>query len=46
MKGGIGTVTGDRSASSDEKKKILYLDAINLYGWAIGESPPYNEIEM
>ena len=37
---------GDRYVKSDEKKKILYIDKIILYGWAMIESLPYNEIEM
>ena len=27
-------------------KTILYFDAINLYGWTMSESLPYDEIEM
>ena len=34
---------GDRYVESDEKK-ILYVDANNLYGWAMSESLPYDEI--
>ena len=37
---------GDRYVKSEENKKILYEDAIKLYGWAMSESLPYDEIEM
>ena len=37
---------GDRYVKSDENKKILYIDAINLFGWAMSESLPYDETEM
>ena len=29
---------GDRKVKSDERKKIWYKDATNLYGWAMSES--------
>ena len=32
IRGGIGSVMGDRYVKSDENKKILYIDANNLYG--------------
>ena len=41
-KGGIGSVMGDRYVKSDEKKKILYIDATNFYGWAMSHSPAYD----
>ena len=28
---------GDRYTKSDEDEKILYNDAINLYGWAVSQ---------
>ena len=34
VRGCIGSVTGDKYVKSDENKKILYVDANNLYGWA------------
>ena len=37
---------GDRSAESDENKKILYKDANNLYGRAMSEYLPYDEIKF
>ena len=35
INGGIASVMGDRYVQSDEKKKILYKDANNLFGWAM-----------
>ena len=32
IRGGISNVMGDRYLKSDENKKILYVDANNLYG--------------
>ena len=37
---------GDRYVKSDENKKILYMDATNLYGHAMSQLLPYDEIEM
>ena len=36
----------DRYVKSEDNKKIFYLDAIKLYGWAMSESLPYDETEM
>ena len=47
--GGISSVMGDRYEQLDENKKIFYVDANNLYGWAMSEmseSLPYDEIEF
>ena len=46
IRGGIGSVMGDRYVDSDENKKILYMDAINLYGHSMSQMLPYDEIEM
>ena len=46
MRGGISSVMGDRYVKSDKNKKILYIDAKNLYGWAMSESLPYDEIKF
>ena len=43
-RGGKTSVLGSRYIKSDEIKKILYIDANNLYGWVISESLPYDEI--
>ena len=37
---------GDRYVKSDENKKILYVDANNLYGHSMGQRLPYDEIKM
>ena len=44
IRGGISSVMGDRYVTSDENKKILYVDANNLYGRSMSESLPYDEI--
>ena len=43
---GISSVMGDRYVKSDENKKILYIDANNLYGWAMSEYLLYDEIKF
>ena len=44
--GGISSVMGDRFVKSDENKKLLYMDATNLYGHSMCQPLPYDEIEM
>ena len=46
IRGGISAVMVDRYVKSDENKKVLYKDANNLYGWAMSEYPPYDEIKF
>ena len=46
IRGGVSSVMGDRYAKSDEKKKILYVDANNLYGHSMSEPLPYDEIKF
>ena len=46
IRGGISSVKGDRYIKSDKNKKILYIDANNLYGWAMSKSLPYDEIKL
>ena len=46
IRGGISSVMGDRYVKSDEIKKILYMDATNLYGHSMSQMLPYDEIEM
>ena len=46
IKVGISSVMGDKYVQSDESKKILYVDANNLYGWAMSEYLPYDEIKF
>ena len=37
---------GDIYVKSDEKEKMLYMDATNLYSYSISQILPYDEIEM
>ena len=46
IRGGISSLMGDRYVKSDENKKILYMDATNLYGHSMSQMLPYDEIEM
>ena len=45
IRGGISSVMGDRYIQSDEQTKILYIDANNLYGWAMSQYLPTGEFE-
>ena len=40
IRGGISSVMGDRYVKSDENKKILYMDATNLYGHSMSQMLP------
>ena len=46
IRGGISSVMGDRHVQSDEKKQILYIDANNLYRWAMSQYLPTGEFEI
>ena len=46
IRGGISSVMGDRYIKSDENKKILYVDANNLYGHSMSQVLPYDEIQF
>ena len=46
VRGDISSVMGDRYVRSDENKKILYVDANNLYGQSICQPSPYDEIKI
>ena len=46
IRGGISSVMGDRYVKSDENKKLLYMDASNLYGHSMSQMLPYIDIEM
>ena len=46
LRGGISSVMANRYVKSDENKKILYIDATNLYGLSMSQMLPYDEIEM
>ena len=37
---------GDRYVKPDDIKKIIYMDATNLYGHSMSELLPFDEIEM
>ena len=37
---------GDRYVKSDVNKKILFFDAINVYGHSMSQPLPFDEIEM
>ena len=36
----------NRYVKSDEKKEIFFIDANSLYGYAMSEYVPYDEIQM
>ena len=46
IRGGISSVMGDRYVKSNENKKVLYIDGNKLYGWAMSENLPYDEIKF
>ena len=46
IRGGISLVMSRRYIKSDENKKILYIDASNLYGWAMSEYLAYDEFKF
>ena len=46
IRGGISAVMGDRFVKSDENKKIIYIDATNLYSHSMSQMLPYDEIEI
>ena len=46
IRGGIGSVMGDRYVKSDDNKKILYIDANNLYDHSMSQPLPYDEIKF
>ena len=46
IRGGINSVMGDRYVKSDENKKLLYMDATNLYGHSMSQPLPYDETEI
>ena len=51
IRGGISSIMGDRhvqstsGVQSDENKQILYIDANNLYGWAMSQYLPTGNFE-
>ena len=45
IRGGISSVMGPRYIESDENTKLLYIDANNLYGWAMSQYLPTGDFE-
>ena len=45
IRGGISSVMGPRFIESNENTKLLYIDANNLYGWAMSQYLPTSEFE-
>ena len=46
IRGGISSFMSDRYVKSSDTKKILYIDANNLYGHSMSEPLPYDEIKF
>ena len=46
IKGGVISIMGDRYVESDDNKKVLYVDANFLYGWAISKFLPCDELKF
>ena len=46
IRGGVSTVISDRYINSDENKKIIFMDAANLYGHSMSEPLPSDEIKF
>ena len=46
IRGGISSVMRNRYVKSDDNKKILYIDANNLYGLAMSQYLPYDDIKL
>ena len=46
MRGGVSSVMGNRCVKSDDNKKILNIDANNLYGPSMSQPIPYDEIKF
>ena len=46
IRGGISSVMGDRYVRSNDNKKIMYIDANNLYEHSMSEPLPYDEIKF
>ena len=46
IRGSISSVMGGRYIKSNENKKILYIDANNLYGHSMSQPLPFDEIKF
>ena len=45
IRGGISRVMGERHVQFDENEQILYIDAKNLFGWAMSRYLPTGDFE-
>ena len=45
IRGGISRDMGDRFVESNENKHIVYIDANNLFGWAMSQYRPTGTFE-
>ena len=45
-RGGICGIMGDRYINNSNGKSILYIDANNLYGYAMMQKLPYKDFEL
>ena len=45
VRGGISSVMGPRYTESDENTKLLYIDADNLYAWAMSQYLPTGDFK-
>ena len=45
IRGGISSVMGPHYIESDENMKLLYIDANNLYGWAMSQYLPTGDFK-
>ena len=45
-RGGVSSVCGSRYVKSDDNKKILYIDANNLYGHSVSQPLSYDKIKF
>ena len=43
---GLSGVMGDRYVKSDESRKIIHMDATNVYGHSMSQMLPYDGIQM
>ena len=46
VRGELSSVMGDRCVKLEENKKILQVDANNLYVWAMSQFLPYDDIKF
>ena len=46
IRGGITSVVKRKAEAKDNTNSLLYLDANNLYGWAMSQELPYGEFKF